>query len=52
MVNSNAATLIKLSRLMRLSVMSRTKRPTMFSHDAAVGLKCMATRGVSCPASP
>ena len=29
----------------RLSVMSRKNRSTMFNHDALVGLKCMMKRG-------
>lgn len=38
MASSSSATLVKLSRRIRLSVMSRTKRSTMFSHDALVGV--------------
>src|ERR1035438_2571873 len=45
MASSSSATLVKLSRLMRLSEMSRKNRSTMFSHDALVGVKCMTRRG-------
>ena len=45
MARSSSGTLVKLSRRMRLSVMSRKNRSTMFSHDALVGVKCMTKRG-------
>ena len=45
MASSSSGTLVKLSRRMRLSVMSRKKRSTMFSHDALVGVKCITKRG-------
>jgi hypothetical protein len=45
MASSSSGTLVKLSRLMHLSVMSRKKRSTMFSHEAPVGVKCMTKRG-------
>ena len=46
-----SATLVKLLRRMRvsvmsvMSVMSRRRRSTIFSHGALVGVKCMTRRG-------
>ena len=37
----SSGTLVKAPRHSRLTVRSRKKRSTMFSHEAEVGVKCM-----------
>lgn len=49
---SGLATLVKLSRLMRLSEMSRKNRSTMFNHELRVGVKCMTNRRYLAPVMP
>jgi len=45
MAATNSGTPVNTPRRSRLTVMSRKKRSTMFSHDAEVGVKCMLKRG-------
>jgi hypothetical protein len=45
MAATNSGTLLNTPRRSRLTVMSRKKRSTMYTHDAEVGLKWMLKHG-------